>query len=178
MLLAGAPASPALAHDALVASDPADGAVLETLPSQIALDFSAPISSEPGATELQVTDAAGTSLVDGEPSIDQARLTQALAGPAAGEVTVLWKVVSSDGHPISGQFAFTVEEPAPTAEPTPAETAAPTPSATATPVPAPAQPVVDDTPWVIGGMIGAGVLGALSYLVVARLRRASRGGAQ
>ena len=41
---------------------------------------------------------------------------------------LLWKVVSSDGHPISGEFAFTVTPAAtPTPEPTESATATPTP---------------------------------------------------
>nr|BFF11089.1 hypothetical protein GCM10025699_23920 [Microbacterium flavescens] len=72
-----------------------------------------------------MTDASGTSLLDGAPTAQDNVLTQPLAGEASGEITVLWKVVSSDGHPISGEFAFTVA-PAPT----PTDTATPTPTPT------------------------------------------------
>jgi methionine-rich copper-binding protein CopC len=186
-MLAGAlaPASPAFAHDELVESDPAADAALTELPDELTLTFSAAISSEPGATEIEVTDAAGESLADGEPSIAENVLTQPLAGSPAGDVTVLWKVVSSDGHPISGEYAFTVEAPAPTAEPTataepePTETAAPneTIEATASPDPAvPGEPAsADPTAWIIVGVLAALGLGALAWLAVSRSRRGDTG---
>ena len=57
------------------------------------------------------------------PLVEGTVVTQPLSGAASGLVTVLWKVVSSDGHPISGEFGFTV-----TAPPTPTPTATATPS--------------------------------------------------
>ncbi|KQZ83971.1 hypothetical protein ASD56_08035 [Microbacterium sp. Root166] len=172
-----APASPALAHDELIGSDPAAGAQLDALPAALTLTFSGAIATDAGASVVEVTDAAGTSLVDGEPSAQDNVLTQPLAGEASGAVTVLWKVVSSDGHPISGQLSFTV-----TAEPAPSEPADPLPTPTdgasnpvetteATPEPVPASKV-DSTPWIIGGLVLllAGI-GALVYSLATRSRR-------
>jgi hypothetical protein len=105
-------ASPAQAHDDLIGSDPAAGAALDALPAQLTLTFSAGIAGDEGASVVEVTDAAGTTLADGSPSVSDNVLTQPLAGEASGAVTVLWKVVSSDGHPISGEFSFTVGAPA------------------------------------------------------------------
>ncbi len=74
-----------------------------TLPAQITMTFSGVLMDEPGATQVVVTDAAGASLTDGDPTLDGTHLTQGLAGNASGPVTVTWRVVSSDGHPVSGQ---------------------------------------------------------------------------
>ena len=118
-------ASPAHAHDELIGSDPAQGATLDTLPAELTLTFSAAISDEEGASIVEVTDASGTSLADGAPSVQDNVLTQQLGGEASGDITVLWKVVSSDGHPISGEITFTVSDgsgPAATTAPQPTET--------------------------------------------------------
>ena len=101
--------SPAFAHDELIGASPAAGAQLEALPAQLELTFSGVLFTEEGATGVSVTDAAGTDLTSGDPVIDGTRLTQPLTGTAQGAVTVTWRVVSSDGHPISGQYSFTVE---------------------------------------------------------------------
>ena len=127
-----------------------------------------------------MTDAAGTSLVAGAPVANDNVLTQPLQGTASGVITVLWKVVADDGHPVSDQFTFTVTPAAtPTATPTPTPSQTSTPTATpeqsATPTPS-ATPVAaedssDALPWIIGGLILAAVLGAIVYLLVSRARR-------
>lgn len=175
-------AQPALAHDELVASDPAADATVDASPAELTLTFSGAISDAPGASEVQVTDAAGTSLA-GEPTSQDNVLTVPLTGDAEGVVTVLWKVVSSDGHPISGEYSFTVAG-APTTEPTPeptetdTETAEPTPTAEPTETTAPVAPPADEDttfaqawPWVVGGILVAALAGAVLYLVTSRARR-------
>lgn len=177
------PASPAAAHDELVGSDPAAGSAVEALPAALTLTFSADIAPDEGASEIQVTDAAGTALNDGAPVVEGTTLSQALAGTASGEVTVLWKVVSSDGHPISGEFSFTVSAPpAPTptetasptatAEPTPTTEPTVTPVESTTPEPTTTEPASSATPWIIGGVvILLLVAAAVAYLIVSRARR-------
>ncbi|MFB7890783.1 copper resistance protein CopC [Microbacterium sp. NPDC056044] len=175
-----ATASPASAHDELLGSDPAADSTLDALPAQLALTFSAEIADDAGASVVEVTDAAGTSLAAGTPTVQDNVLTQPLEGAASGAVTVLWKVVSSDGHPISGEFGFTVAgspDPTPTATtaPTPTETAtAPTPSAEPTPTVTGA-PAPDEgsaaLPWIIAGLIVLALIAAVVYLLVSRSRR-------
>lgn len=180
-----AAASPAQAHDDLIGSDPAAGAALDALPAQLTLTFSAGIAADEGASVVEVTDAAGTTLADGSPSVSDNVLTQPLAGEASGAVTVLWKVVSSDGHPISGEYSFTVAAAAPTptetATPAPTETAAPdeTPAPSTAPTVAPEDAGSDAAavwPWVLFGLIAAAAAGVVVYLLVARARRDGRPG--
>jgi methionine-rich copper-binding protein CopC len=165
-------ASPASAHDELIGTDPAADSTLDASPSQLTLTFSADIASDAGASEVQVTDAAGTALA-GEPTVQDNVLTVPLTAEASGAVIVLWKVVSSDGHPISGEFGFTVTPPTtPTPTPTPSAvpttTAEPTPSAS----PAPADPASGAVwPWIVGGLVVAALAGGILYLVVSRARR-------
>lgn len=126
----------ASAHDALVSSSPEADSTVETLPSELTLTFSAKLITGEGATAVVVTDADGNSVTDGEPTVDGAIVTQPLkADAAAGEYHVIWKVVSSDGHPTSEEFFFTVTTgSASTATPTTAPaTAAPSPESTTTP---------------------------------------------
>jgi copper resistance protein C len=177
-LLAAAPAS---AHDELVASDPAADTTLEAMPAQIALTFSGEIATDAGATELQVSDSSGASLADGDPLVQSNVVSQPLVADASGVITVLWKVVSSDGHPISGQYAFTVSgAPSPTATPTstptasasPSETPTQEPTAAPTETPVPADEGNPALPWIIGGLILlAAVGGAVVYLLTSRARR-------
>lgn len=153
-------ASPAAAHDELLGTSPkADTAVAE-LPSDLVLTFSGVLMDEPGATEVVVTDAAGTDLTDGPATLSGTKLTQALNTQAAhpGAVTVRWRVVSSDGHPISNEYSFTygdgstVPNAPPTASPEPATTGG-------------------DASWAWPVAIGAIVLiGALVVLLIARSR--------
>lgn len=105
-LLTTAIALPAVAHDELVASDPAAGSTIEQLPGEITLTFSGVLIDEAGANRVSVTDAAGTELAEGEPVLDGTEVTQSLAGSSQGPITVVWRVVSSDGHPVSGEYSF------------------------------------------------------------------------
>ncbi|SOC57241.1 copper resistance CopC family protein [Ornithinimicrobium cerasi] len=98
----------AQAHDELIASDPQDGATLDDAPDEVVLTFSGRIS-ELGA-QVVLEDATGASLVEGGPLVDGEEVEQDLADLAAGAYTVLWRVTSEDGHPISGQLSFTVTE--------------------------------------------------------------------
>jgi hypothetical protein len=174
-------ASPASAHDELVSTDPTADASLEALPAQLTLTFSGELATDPGATELQVTDASGAVLADGDPLVEGTVVTQPLSGAASGLVTVLWKVVSSDGHPISGEFGFTVTAP-PTPTPTATATASPSeeptatpteePTATPTEAPVPADSSNPALPWIIGGLLLlAAIGGAVAYLLISRARR-------
>ncbi|EZP29434.1 copper resistance CopC family protein [Microbacterium oleivorans] len=109
-LLLLSPTATAAAHDALLASDPAPDDVLGTTPDKITLTFSDAASTEPGATEFAAFDEECSPLASGEPVVDGNTVTQAISGPVEGAVLVQWKVVSSDGHPISDEYTFSVGE--------------------------------------------------------------------
>lgn len=102
-------ASPAFAHDELIGSSPAAGSEVDALPAEITLTFSGVLIDGAGTTQIVVTDASGADITGGDPVLDGTKVTQPLAASAApGLVTVVWRVVSSDGHPVSDQFTFTV----------------------------------------------------------------------
>ena len=100
------PAAAAQAHDVLEATDPANGATVRTLPSKIGLTFDhTPIAL---GSVVRVEDSTGTDQADGPVTIVDNHVTQAVKTSAPeGRYTVVWRVVSSDGHPIEGTFTFT-----------------------------------------------------------------------
>ena len=104
VLLVLAPA--AQAHDQLLESSPADGATLETAPEAIELTFSGEIA-QVGA-QVAVTGGDVESPLDGAPRTEGVMLVQDLVELGPGSYDVLWRVTSSDGHPISGSFTFAV----------------------------------------------------------------------
>lgn len=178
------PALPAAAHDELISTDPGADAVLDALPPQITFSYSAEVLTDAGATVVEVTDASGASLTDGAPQVSGTEVTQALAGTASGAVTVKWRVVSSDGHPIDGEFGFTVPAAAPTPSAAPtAPTATPTPTPTAsasaasTPSDEPTTAPVDEAsaasplPWILLAVALVIVAGVLVYVFASRGRR-------
>jgi len=99
-------AAPASAHAELLGSDPAEGAVVETAPSEVTLTFNEPVRLTP--QEIAVYDA------DGDPvaSTAGASGTDVTVGLtdaddlADGTYVVSWNVLSDDGHPISGALTF------------------------------------------------------------------------
>ena len=160
----------ASAHDALVSSSPAADESVETVPDVLTLTFSAKLIDGDGATEVVVTDPSGAPVTDGDATVDGAIATQPLSGSGpAGVYHVIWKVVSSDGHPTSGEYSFTVtvgDDAAATDEPSAAPTtAAPTAEQTAGPaVTSTPAPDAGDSD---GGSAAVWIVSILAVLVVA-----------
>ncbi|RZU66605.1 hypothetical protein EV379_2968 [Microterricola gilva] len=125
-------ATPAFAHDQLAASDPAAGAALESAPSEVSLQFTDNVLTI-GAIVL-VVDADGTSWADGDAVLDGPTVSTRVAGEMPdGAYEIRWRVVSADGHPISGVIPFTVGDAVqPADEPEGTEATSP-PAASATP---------------------------------------------
>ncbi|MGW2275957.1 copper resistance CopC/CopD family protein [Streptomyces yangpuensis] len=110
-------AAPALAHTALSGSDPADGSVLQTPPRQVTLTFTESISFPDEA--LRVLSPANERVnprpaqhADGKANTARVELSGELP---EGTYTVAWRVISADGHPISGAFTFSIGKPSETA---------------------------------------------------------------
>jgi copper transport protein len=108
MVLAGvAFATPALAHATLIATDPADGALVATAPERIVLTFNEPV----GPTVMRLIAPDGT-----QRDVMSATRTEGPAvvvtTPDIGDGTHLlsWRAVSEDGHPIGGTLTFSVGE--------------------------------------------------------------------
>lgn len=101
-------ASPALAHDQLIGSNPKNGAKLDKQPEWLELEFSGDIQEV--GTEIQVNHN-GKDVSAGEITVEGRKVSSALPDDLApGDYEVVWRVVSSDGHPISGTVKFTIKD--------------------------------------------------------------------
>ncbi|MEX2562533.1 MAG: copper resistance protein CopC [Nitriliruptoraceae bacterium] len=104
-----AAASPAAAHAALVASDPADGVVLDSPPSMVVLTFNEPVTVPPDG--IRVYDG-GLSRVDAPvaPTTDTALEVLVPLNEELGPdgYVIVWRVVSADSHPVAGVIRFSV----------------------------------------------------------------------
>ncbi|WP_344665702.1 copper resistance protein CopC [Catenulispora yoronensis] len=109
LLLTGA-ASPASAHASVVATTPGDGTVLTTGPATVAVSFDQPVTAGTGALRVLAPD--GHRVDSGSPFHPAGRgsdLAVTLGDRSErGTYTVAWRVVSSDSHPVSGGFTFSI----------------------------------------------------------------------
>lgn len=109
VLVLGAGAAPASAHATLVSSDPTEGAVLPTSPTEVTFTFDEPVSVVVGG--VQMFDAAGDPVKTDTSSRDTVVTAEVPDDLADGTYVVTWRVVSSDGHPIAGSLTFSVGAP-------------------------------------------------------------------
>lgn len=192
-VLAG-PASPASAHNSVISTTPAAGSVVTEQPpvfqvttndnllnldgmgSGMAMQISGPADA---ASPLYYGDGCVTVF---GPTLE---MKAQLGEP--GEYTVVWQVVSTDGHSISGDFSFTWQ---PNADQQLAEGAStppdcggtasggsaakPTQTDAATPAPAPENAALGDVLW-IGAAVAAVLAATLVTLLVVGRRKPPAG---
>ncbi len=117
-------AAPASAHEQLLSSSPTASEQLPTTPSEVTVTFTDDLM-DIGAV-LLLRDAAGTEWELGDPVLAGASASASVEGELPdGSYTLAWRVVSGDGHPISGIVPFTVGEPTPASVPEGSATAEP-----------------------------------------------------
>ena len=107
----------ALAHATLLSSEPKPNAVLSGSPAQIRLVFSEAVVADLSRIELLSVGAAPARL---QVSVDPRDVHVLIASPpvlASGAYRVVWRIVSADGHPVDGDFVFTVGGPSGEAPP-------------------------------------------------------------
>ncbi|WP_104162733.1 copper resistance CopC family protein [Cryobacterium sp. N22] len=108
----GATAAPAFAHNYLVGSTPSAGSVVTEQPGSVSIttnDNLLDLSGQGEGSAIQVTGPADAPRFygDGCSTIAGPTLEAAVQLGQPGEYTVVWQVVSTDGHPISDSFTFT-----------------------------------------------------------------------
>lgn len=163
----------AQAHTGLQSSTPADGEQLTAPPDSVTLTFSQAVNAE--YVQVAVTGPDGTSIATGPARVEGPVVTQPVTATADGAHTVAFRVVSVDGHPVSGQLAFTLNGvgPAPTGAAPPSSTPAPdaeaSDTAEAAAEPAAATQDTSATGWWIG--LAAVVVVAAGLLAATLLRR-------
>ena len=135
--LVGAPT--ASAHTELLWSTPDDGSVLSSVPTEVVLTFVDELLE--ASVKVAITDESGTVVAKDVAQADGADVT--VSWPAdlpPGTYSVNYRVVSADGHPVSGSvsFSYTGAAASPSASASPAAataTAVPTASPSPTPTP-------------------------------------------
>lgn len=154
-------AAPASAHTALTGSDPADGAEVAA-PTRVTLTFnenvrSARIVIRPENSEAEVQRGAA--------ELDGPKAVQAVKGTLPnGKYTVGYRVISADGHPVTGVLSFTV------AGQDGASPEAAAPTATGAVPPAAEEPAAEGgaTRWI---MVGAGLAAGAGVGLLFTMRR-------
>lgn len=148
----------ASAHTRLLSSDPADGTSLDTGPGRVSLEFNE--AMQPGFSTITVVGPDGTQFQAGDVTAEGATVGIGVSplGPA-GRYEIGYRVISEDGHPVTGSITFTLTADGPAA----AAPAAAPPSTAA----APAAPVEEGGapvwPWIVGAVVllGGGIGAAL-----------------
>ena len=100
--LAGA----ASAHDVLISSDPADNATVATAPSSLQFTFDQPVQNFDPVVSLVGPD--GRQYATGTPSVSGNVVSGTVDAGPAGRYTAAYRIVSADGHPVTGEIHFTL----------------------------------------------------------------------
>jgi copper resistance protein C len=149
--LAGAGA--ASAHATRLATDPVENAELTQAPPRVSATFNEAL--QPQFAAMTVVGPDGNLWSTGDPQVDGALLSVGVRplGPA-GTYTVNYRVTSTDGHPISGSWSFSLAK---------AGTGTPGPSAAATETSGEPGDEVPVWPFIVVAVviIGAGALWAV-----------------
>lgn len=173
----------AWAHSSLISSSPAADSVLATPPARIELVFNEQIRDFQPTIAITVGDQ---DPIEVTPVVDGATVTADLtgmawpsdAGTGSGTGSVAWKVgyrvVSADGHPVSGLVPFSVGDgPAPTAGSAVTSTAPAEAADTGGSAPASADQGPSAGAWVAVAVIAAAAVGAAGLLLLRRRRAAT-----
>lgn len=165
-------ATPASAHDVLIASTPEAGETLTVLPDRFSVTTNGPMLSVDGTGgfALQIVDEAGAYYGDGCIEIVDATMSTTAALGEPGSYTMLWQAVSSDGHSIDGEIEFRWQ-PAGDAAVSPGQGAPPTCGAAPG---EPGQPAggsdleLANVLWIGGGVLAFAIATAIAIMVIRR----------
>ncbi|MDP4706349.1 MAG: CopD family protein, partial [Ilumatobacteraceae bacterium] len=100
--------SPALAHNAFDSSSPFDGETVESSPTQWSITFTKSVPLETFSGEIINGDGVRTQLTNAVHGASDNIVVVTLPTVLSGAITARWKLVSSDGHVVSGRVAFSV----------------------------------------------------------------------
>ncbi len=116
-------AGTASAHNTLVDSNPADGAQVRSSPGEARLIYDQPVRE--GYNTVNVTGPNGDHWAGGEVRVQGNQVIVPLRGLGpAGDYTVSYRVLSNDGHPVTGRITFQLaQEQGGTPAPPPENTA-------------------------------------------------------
>ena len=104
-----ATATPAWAHNYVVSTTPAEGEVLTVLPESFSVTTNEALLDLSGSGSgfgMEIIDADGLYYGDGCVTVEGASLYADPVIGAAGTYTLVYQVVSADGHTVSDEFTF------------------------------------------------------------------------
>ena len=153
--------APAAAHATLQSSNPAENSVLDAAPDEVTLTFNQSVQSN--FATVTVVGSDGMNWAASDPVIDGSTVTVDLDGlGSGGGYTIGYRVVSADGHPITGSIPFQVTSSSPTST-------APAAPATTETTPTAVEETDNGFPlWPIGAAVA--VVGAAGVLFALRKR--------
>lgn len=96
----------AVAHDALSGTSPAANSTIDKAPESLLLMFSGDVLKVGGQVVVKGPDG---KTVTKAPTAMGNRVTVPFEPSGNGVYAVTWRVTSADGHPISGQYSFTLK---------------------------------------------------------------------
>ena len=100
-------ASPAAAHAELVSTTPANGAQLTRPPTEVQMTFTESVNLLHDG--IRLIDGLGAVVATPDPTVERSTVIWPMpASLPEGTYIVTFRVVSADGHPISGAFSFGV----------------------------------------------------------------------
>ena len=107
LVAAGAPAA-ASAHAFLQDSVPAVGSTVRTAPAEVRITFTEGV--EPAFTTIQVTDARGVRVDQGQGHLEggDTNFAVGLRTLTPGSYHVAWRAIATDTHRTQGSFTFTL----------------------------------------------------------------------
>jgi methionine-rich copper-binding protein CopC len=158
LAIVGLAAAPASAHSKLVSTSPVDGSVLDAPPTSVEFIFDETLLA--GTETISINDEQGNVIVTAPATVDADTIS--LPWPASaseGVFQVAYRVVSGDGHPVTGAITITIAASA-TSSNAPASAL---PSSTPEPTTTPSEPPRG----VAGSLVVIVALGVLVLAVVA-----------
>jgi methionine-rich copper-binding protein CopC len=173
-------AAPAQAHNSLVSSTPEAESTITELPPAFSITTSEALldlAGDGSGFAMQVRDAAGRYFGDGCYEIVDSTLSMGASLGEAGEYTLVWQVVSADGHPVSGEFPFTwapanaADVAEGSASPPACGGEADAPASTTAPQERP-DASLSDVLWVGGAILAVVIAGLIAFVVMGRRNRA------
>ena len=102
----------AFAHTALVSSSPKDRAVLSVSPTNISLTFNENLIKISGknVSRLSLSDSTNKTIRLGKATLNKSKISaQVPSALSKGRYTITYRVVSADGHPVTGTIQFSVK---------------------------------------------------------------------
>jgi methionine-rich copper-binding protein CopC len=176
--------TPAFAHNYLVSSNPSSGETLTKLPGKFIITTNEgllDLSGHGAGFAFRVRDSKGLYYGDGCVNVTGPSMSIAPAIGAPGKYTVIWQIVSADGHIVSNEYDFTWAPASKTAEAVGAKAPANCGGKSGGAAPADPHLGVDTTKpananlglvlGIGGGILGLGVALTIVLLVVSRKKK-------